>query len=92
MAGQILSQFPRALTGVAEVGTFGARKYTIGGWKQVPNGIARYADARVRHWLKRSAGEDVDSDSKIMHLKHEAWNVLAELELELVKREESNAN
>lgn len=87
LAGQILGQFPRALAGVAEVGTFGARKYTLGGWQEVANGIARYADAKVRHWLARMRGEEFDSDSKIEHLKHEAWNVLAELELTLREKE-----
>lgn len=89
LAAEILGQFPRALAGVAEVGTFGAKKYTMGGWLEVPNGIVRYANAKVRHWLARMRGEKVDADSKLMHLKHEAWNVLAELELTL--REEEKA-
>lgn len=89
LAAEILGQFPRALAGVAEVGTFGAKKYTMGGWLEVPNGIVRYANAKVRHWLARMRGEKFDADSKLLHLKHEAWNVLAELELTL--REEEKA-
>ncbi len=87
MAGQILGQFPRALLGVAEVGTFGAKKYTMGGWLKVPNAIARYADAGIRHWLARLRGEELDPDSKLSHLKHQAWNILAELELTLIEQE-----
>lgn len=89
LAAEILGQFSRALAGVAEVGTFGAKKYTMGGWLEVPNGIIRYANAKVRHWLARMRGEKFDADSKLLHLKHEAWNVLAELELTL--REEEKA-
>lgn len=89
MAAQILSQFPRALLGIAEVGTFGARKYTMGGWQHVQDGFTRYEDAQFRHFLKRNAGEKIDPDSKLDHLKHEAWNVLAKLELYL--RQEGNS-
>jgi hypothetical protein len=88
MAGQILGQFPRALTAIAEVGTFGAVKYTLGGWMHVTNGINRYEDAGFRHWLKRMTGELVDMDSKSLHLAQEAWNKLAVLELTLQKMEQ----
>lgn len=87
MAAQILRQFPRALMGVAEVGSFGARKYSLGGWQHVENGEARYADAGSRHELRRAMGEVFDTDSKLHHLKHEAWNKLAELELYLRSQE-----
>ena len=83
MAAQIMSQFPRALHGVAEVGSFGARKYSMGGWQHVENGFLRYEDAQFRHFLKRNMGETVDPDSQLDHLKHEAWNALAKLELHL---------
>lgn len=87
MAAQILAQFPRALHGVAEVGSFGARKYSMGGWQHVENGFARYEDAQFRHFLKRNMGETVDPDSQLDHLKHEAWNALAKLELYLRDKE-----
>ncbi len=87
MAAQILSQFPRALMGVAEVGTFGARKYCLGGWQYVNDGFSRYEDAQFRHFFKRNMGEKVDPDSNLDHLKHEAWNALAKLELYLRDKE-----
>lgn len=87
MAAQILSQFPHALLGVAEVGSFGARKYSLGGWQFVENGFGRYEDAQFRHFLKRNMGEAVDPDSNLDHLKHEAWNALAKLELYLRSKE-----
>lgn len=73
----LLGDFSLALTEVAKVATFGANKYSRGGWQTVPNGIQRYSDAKWRHLLKSG----VDEDSGLLHKAHEAWNVLAELEL-----------
>ena len=81
MAG-LIQDFGLALLEVARVGTFGASKYTRGGWQHVENGQERYRDAGWRHGLKRHI-EDADPDSGLHHLAHEAWNKLAELELML---------
>lgn len=78
----VLEDFALALLAVAEVGTFGANKYTRGGWQSVPNGIERYNDAKWRHALKGRL-EDIDPDSGLKHAAHEAWNALAKLELAL---------
>lgn len=83
----VFEGFPRALLAVAEVATFGALKYTRGGWKEVPNGIQRYDAAHMRHKLKRLKGEKIDPDSKKWHRAHEVWNALAALELELTQEE-----
>lgn len=83
----ILSSMPRALLAVAEVGTFGAVKYTEDGWLEVPDGIKRYDDAADRHRLKRCVEGDVDLDSKLLHRAHQAWNDLAALELYLREKE-----
>lgn len=88
MAGRLLGLFANALYAVAEVGTFGANKYTEGGWVHVKDGIKRYDDAGMRHYLKRHMGEEFDPDSECLHLAHEAWNKLAQLEL--VLREKKN--
>ena len=82
-ADLVLAGFARALEGVIKVGTYGASKYSDNGWLSVPNGISRYADAGRRHYFRRKAGESLDSESRLLHLEHEAWNVLAELELTL---------
>lgn len=79
----ILEDMARALTEVIKVATFGANKYTEGGWLQVPNGQVRYRRAQMRHALARAAGEECDSESNLPHLAHEAWNALARLELAL---------
>lgn len=67
---------------VAEIGTHGALKYTRGGWQFVDKARERYTDAKWRHLLKERYDED-DPDSKLLHEAHEAWNVLAALEIKL---------
>lgn len=84
----VVQYFPRALKAVAEVSTFGARKYAWNGWADVKDGIDRYADASCRHQLEHGSGILYDDDSKLRHKAHQAWGVLAELEL--ILREEAN--
>lgn len=82
----LIMDFSRALKAVAEVGTFGANKYTRGGWLKVPNGIERYSDAMFRHFLNEHEG--IDPDSGLSHAAHAAWNALARLELIMRENEE----
>lgn len=79
----IVGGFSKALMKVAEVGTFGAKKYTEEGWRKVPNGVKRYEDAMLRHYLYEKGGEKFDSESDLLHAAHLAWNALARLELML---------
>jgi hypothetical protein len=76
----ILNDMSRALLAVAEIGTYGAQKYSEGGWKHVNGGIARYTDAMDRHRLKEGV-ELRDPESELLHAAHLAWNALARLEL-----------
>ena len=85
--GILYEYFPRALTQVSEVSSFGARKYSRGGWANVPNGIERYKDAMHRHLLQEAAGEVFDQDSKLRHAAHAAWGALCILELTLREEE-----
>jgi hypothetical protein len=78
----VLGDFSLALAAVAEVGTFGARKYSRGGWQSVPEGEQRYTDALWRHLLTERH-ESHDPDSDLLHAAHLAWNALARLELHL---------
>ena len=82
-ANDILSQFPRALEAVIQVGTFGANKYSLGGWISVDDGVRRYKNAAGRHKLYRDKGEHIDPDSGFPHEYHELWNHMAALELKL---------
>lgn len=77
----IIDSMPRAIAGIVSVGTFGANKYSDGGWLEVENGIQRYRDAQLRHEHAISIGELVDSQSGLPHDFHRAWNVLAQIEL-----------
>lgn len=88
--GLVLGGFARALLAVTRIGTFGAMKYTDNGWQEVPNGEARYDDAKLRHWLYEKAGVEFDADSAELHAAHEAWNALARLDL-IIRRKEKAA-
>lgn len=82
----LLLMFGAALTAVAEVGTYGAAKYTRGGWRSVRDGINRYTAAMIRHLFKEDK-EEMDTDLPVMHSAQVAWNALARLELMLKEKE-----
>ena len=86
----VLGGFARALTAVVEVGTYGAVKYSDNGWQEVPKGIDRYDDAKLRHWLAEKRGIECDTDTQYLHAAHEAWNALARLDL-LIRKNEQQA-
>lgn len=75
----ILLQFGRALEAIAEVCTYGAGKYSRGGWQHVENGAERYTDAMMRHLLAEERSAE-DEESGLAHAAHAAWNALARLE------------
>lgn len=81
--GLVLGDFARALEEVGQVGSFGAKKYSDGGWVEVPNGIDRYHDALYRHLLAYAKDDLRDADSGLLHLSHACWNLLAVLDLTL---------
>ena len=81
----LLLDFSLALTEVAKVCTFGAKKYSRGGWLTVPNWEDRYKDAEFRHMLLTKY-EEYASDSKLSHEAHRIWNALAHFELTLRKK------
>ncbi len=81
--GLVVTGFARALEAVSEIGTYGARKYTDDGWVSVPDGVERYTDAMLRHFLAEAKGEERDQESGLLHAAHAAWNALARLDLML---------
>lgn len=85
--GLVLGGFANALEAVGLVGTYGAEKYTPNGWKEVPDGVARYEDAMMRHWIEVKKGNEVDSTTGLSHRAQVAWNLLAMLEIELMLKE-----
>ena len=81
--------FPLALINVAEVGTYGIKKYSTpsfdarGSWRTVPNALQRYQEAFYRHLMAMNRGELVDPESGLLHASHALWNDLAVNQLRL---------
>ncbi len=80
----VLGDFADALWCVGAVGTYGANKYTDKGWQEVDNGLERYGNAMLRHYLNYRKGIMFDAESGLAHLGHMAWNALAILQLYLM--------
>lgn len=85
----VLNTMARAVLEVSKVATFGAAKYSKDNWLLVEDAIERYTDAKQRHMLN-SNFEELDKESHISHLAHEAWNALAILELTLRQKEQEH--
>ena len=60
---------PKALHAIAEVFTYGARKYEDWNWLKGTN-WSRYYDALQRHLNAFWGREDRDIESKLLHLAH----------------------
>ena len=75
--------FPHAIEAVTQISTFGAIKYSPGGWKTVPDGYDRYTEAMRRHYSAVCKGEMFDDETKLPHDYQIAWNALARLEIGL---------
>lgn len=66
---------PETTKALAEVLTFGAKKYAPNNWQLVENGQTRYLDALFRHLEAFRSGETHDPDSGLHHLAHVLTNV-----------------
>lgn len=89
MVGTLCRVFPRALLGIGQCIEFGTRKYPKpDNWKLVDGAFTRYQDSMMRHYLKFLAGQEKDSETNLLHLKHMVWNALAILELYLMDHED----
>lgn len=76
----VFGGFNKALLDVGYIGTFGARKYTPNGWKEVDNLYERYSSALLRHMFAAMSPrvKDIyDNETGRLHLAHVAWNALA---------------
>lgn len=73
---------PLAYREVADVLTFGAKKYAKNNWKYVNNAIERYHDAAVRHIQQYAEGETLDSESGKHHLAHAICCLMFIIELQ----------
>lgn len=81
MAGELIIGFPHALSQFIEVATYGAYKYTRGGYLHVSNAKVRYLDAAMRHLLAYGTGQMNDRESGLPHLAHVLWNIAAIIEI-----------
>ena len=70
---------PRALLAITRVLEFGATKYEPHSWQGVQT--ERYNAAARRHRIARDLGYERDEESGLLHLAHEATNLLFQLEI-----------
>ena len=68
---------------LAEILTFGAKKYAPDNWKKID--VQRYYDALERHMNAFQLGEENDEESGMHHLKHALTNMMFITWLELNK-------
>ena len=61
---------PVAIDLMAQVMTFGAKKYKPEGWRTVPDAIPRYQAALLRHSFSMLRGEVIDQESGLPHAAH----------------------
>jgi hypothetical protein len=61
---------PTAVKALAEVLTFGAKKYAPNSWQLVDRAQERYLDALMRHLEAYRSGELIDPESGLPHLSH----------------------
>ena len=77
---------PSAVKAMADVLTFGARKYKPNNWKNCQD-PERYLAALIRHIEAYRSGEELDTDSGLPHLAHAMTNLAFLLELGYVPQE-----
>jgi hypothetical protein len=61
---------PVAIDLMAQVMTFGAKKYKPEGWRIVPDALQRYHAALLRHSFAMLRGEVLDQESGLPHAAH----------------------
>ena len=68
---------PKYILGMAEVLTFGAKKYAIDNWKSATiEDIRRIKDSLLRHTLAYTSGELVDPETGLSHTYHIGCNAM----------------
>lgn len=73
----------RALESVADVLTFGAKKYGPNNWRLVDNMKERYLNATLRHISAIMKDEDMDPESGLPHAAHAICGLMFMLDIEL---------
>lgn len=79
----MMTDFNLALTEVSRVTAFGCTKHgRLGGWRDTLDFERTYQNAKARHALCAMV-EQIDEESGLYHLAHEAWNALALLQAKM---------
>jgi len=78
---------PIALESIADVLTFGAKKYAPDNWRYVDNANSRYIDAALRHITAYMRGEYTDQETDLPHLSHAACCLMFIIELDKINNE-----
>lgn len=68
---------PIILKALAQVFTFGAKKYEDNSWQELEDFEDRYMAAAHRHLSDHQLGELRDEESGLYHLDHVLWNIAA---------------
>jgi len=76
-----------AINSMAQVLTFGAKKYAPNSWQSVPDGLERYRAALLRHTFAIQRGEYLDSESGLPHSAHALCCAAFINELEIMERQ-----
>ena len=79
----------QVMEGMAAILTFGANKYSPGGWKLLADPEKRYEDAMWRHLMEYKKGNRLDKDSKMPHLWHCVTNLAFLIYFDMRSEEES---
>ena len=64
------------LEGVVRLYEFGLTKYKRNSWKYIEDGEERCYSAAIRHLNLHRNGEEIDEESKQMHIDAAIWNLL----------------
>jgi hypothetical protein len=79
---------PKAELCVADVLTFGAKKYAPNNWRKVDGANERYIAAARRHLNQYQQGEMYDEDSSLPHLAHAIVSLMFVLQLDIEEIEQ----
>ncbi len=78
-----------SLLEISKVATMGATKYADHNWRKGMK-WSRLLDAVKRHLLLWENGEKLDDESKLPHLAHASWGLMALLEYEITSNGEND--
>lgn len=76
---------PLALEGIAQVFTYGCKKYGIDNWKHVTP-KSRYMSAAFRHLQEVRKNKMIDEESKLLHIDHAITSLMMYRELSINKK------